>query len=232
MIETDFQIDTLESIFKIFCKGHGETDIPTRVFRGEKEIYKDTYLLPKIGRQEIPHQADNLLRHEESLLNQFLKLGRPHYENLNSRLEEISLAQHYGLPTRLLDWTYNPLVALYFATEDPDKDGAIYFKTAQGQIIPPQGNPFEVEQTYWFMPHHLDARMSAQMSLFSIQPDPCTRIDDAKITRVIVSKEYKQNLRACLHIFGILDRTLFPGLASIASDLEKSYNHNIVGNRR
>lgn len=229
MIEAEYQLKELHDIFGLFCRSDPTEASEQRVFRGEPRLYEQTHLIPKIGRQPIPEAKKGKVGDEEVLLNQFLRLGKLHYDGMSTRMDELTLAQHYGLPTRLLDWTFNPLVALYFATEEDNADGAIYFKTASGPLIQKSENPFTIEHEYWFTPDYFDQRMAAQMSVFSIQPIPSERIDTSDITRVVVKQEAKRNLRACLYAFGIFKRTLFPSLDSIASELQAAYENKVIG---
>lgn len=80
------------------------------------------------------------------------------FERANSDLEWLALAQHYGIATTLLDWTTNPLVALFFAAQPATRlvnqhaDGTIYMASPSVfQQIPVEkfdifsdwtGNPF------------------------------------------------------------------------------------------
>ncbi|MGO9246664.1 MAG: FRG domain-containing protein [Verrucomicrobiia bacterium] len=89
-------------------------------FRGQGK--KSWPLTPRLARKAAHARAETLF------FKRFVQNATSHlHDRPQSEWEWLFLMQHYRVPTRLLDWTESPLVALYFAVVDsPKQDGAVW----------------------------------------------------------------------------------------------------------
>lgn len=111
----DKYIESFDELIKFLNSLVNEKDI-TYIYRGYNN---DDEIYPAIIRNK------NYKNYEERLLNEFEKYGLAYFSP-NNHMEFLSYAQHFGLPTRLLDFTYNPFIALFFALYKKEKDDTYY----------------------------------------------------------------------------------------------------------
>jgi hypothetical protein len=167
------------------------------------------------------------LEYEHHVLNQFKLRAIPYLKMIpQTDWEWLVLAQHYGLPTRLLDWTTNPLIAVFFALRDvrDGNDAAIIaYKHNNPPVSFREIGPFEIDKIELFEPPHIGERVAAQHSVFTAEPS-LNELDDStgrEIEMWFVPSKFAGKIRIELEKFGITESSLFPGLDSIAMEVKK-----------
>lgn len=209
------------------------------LFRGQKE---DKPLLPKLGRLRLHGEIENI---EQLMLEEFKRGVIPLSEfKPEDDWDLLALAQHHGLPTRLLDWTYSSLIALWFAVCDaPQKNEAGDYENAVVWVLNADVEDFRTDTqrlgplsnkiTKIYRPKVVSRRISAQAGAFTVH-----KINEGgkiiqfernkrygkKLTKIIIPSSQFNPLRKNLNLLGINNSTVFPDLDGFCKHLERRFS--------
>ena len=220
-------------------------------------------MLPGVYRQKFTDRAKNIepttwsledkrLKLERESLNDFRTAGAPHF-NADDVVEVYFTAQHYGMHTRLLDWTTNPLAALFFAvTQNPNQNGAV-FVMAPTKLLPQPKNKEDlwpqilsmrdgyakdaIGESFWhepktkrkplilpIRPDNQYGRIGQQGSCFTLHMHHSVSRDNPTLSRIMVPHDKKTSMLEDLHRLNVNQFTIYNDLESLSQEIRRTWN--------
>jgi len=223
-----------------------EQHISNWIFRGHNDISFE--LIPSLFRIDISDSYQSWEVVESYILESFMREAQPYLQIIpQNEIEWLTLAQHHGLPTRLLDWTSSPLISLYFAVENFHnmKDAVVWcYGSASVNNCHPQSTPIAKNigcTTQGFiMPNHISPRVTNQSGCFTIHESPKGKenfiplnkqdLDFTIFQRFIIKAEAKKEVYNQLYKLGISEALIYPGLEGVTKKIKFELLNTVTRN--
>lgn len=171
---------------------------------------------------------------EEQILDEFKRESIPYLDiRPQNDWQWLAVAQHNRLPTRLLDWTWSPLAALWFSVREPaleQQPGVVWaFHYEEHNAVhntDGRKSPFMINKTYVYFPEHVFPSIQAQSGVFTVhykdksKPGeflPLERMTDSDmlLRKIEIPFDTFRHIRYDLARLGIGPASLFPDLSGI-----------------
>lgn len=195
-------------------------------FRGQADATWG--LVPKAGREPYLLSGGRHI----GRFRAWSKVAVAHEQNLpHNDWERLAMAQHFGLATCLLDWTYNPLAALYFCcSELPEAAGAVFCYDPDA-FVDFESVPLNEDLQCCgagYIPRSISSRILNQRAVFSVHAPANQAIeikphyylgDHPNLVKLVVPAALKGDLLEMLDTYGINASTLFPDLLGLSAHI-------------
>lgn len=220
----DYRVVSVLAFLEALNARHFRSERWVWIFRGlSREEYQ---LIPTVGR--ISHTSSSREKFENILFEAFQREALPHLTSApQNPWEWLAVAQHHGLPTRLIDWTYNPFVALYFAVEDQAEYNGVVVALRgieRVKLLATQ-DPFSISEPMLYVPASVTPRIVAQEGIFTVQPKVETPLSEqikskCKLDRFLIEVGAKEKIRYELFRLGFHRGSLFPDVNGISAHIK------------
>ena len=208
------------------------------LFRGQG---LDKPLIPKIGRLQLRIKTNGIIKTEKLILDEFRRGILPLTEfKPENNWDLLALAQHHGLPTRLLDWSYSALIALWFAIDSAPRcdkkgipqDGVVWILAADVDDFRTDtttADPLDNNITKIFRSNVISRRISAQSGVFTVhkimKDNRLIRFESNKnfknkLTKLLIKGDNFAKLRKQLSMLGIHYASIYPDINGFCQNLE------------
>lgn len=230
-----FRIRSVEQFIELATWLYGTDEV---IFRGQERAWP---LLPSVARDPEYIQC------EREIVEEFKRESLPYLRDTPlTPWQWLAVAQHSGLPARLLDWTTNPLVALWFAVRTPpheNESGIVWacpYTPAEGASdTEHEESPFAIHRPRIYLPEHVFPNIQAQSDIFTVHhrdeegrflPFEETKDVAYVLTRIEASADDFFAIRYRLFRIGIHPSSMFPGLAGLVDRIR--YQHELLADEK